>query len=245
MRLKKFLINEFVTGKQWFDWAFLLFGLGLQVVAIILGYINGTPDGFWLIISGLTGTVSVILCSQQKISFYFFGYIQLLTYVFAFSIPNALHGETIENVMYFITMLYGMRVWYKGYKTNTESNAVEFQAKKLSVKGNIITFSIFVIGTFLYGLFLKNVPMFGVLDSDPWVDSLTSVPAYIAQILMVTGYREQWMYWMILDVGSIFLAIRAGSWVMAAQFIFWTLNCVYGYIKWSKSTKTQYIVCKN
>jgi nicotinamide riboside transporter PnuC len=34
-------------------------------------------------------------------------------------------------------------------------------------------------------VFLKNVPMFGEMDSQPFMDSITSVPAYIAQILMV------------------------------------------------------------
>ena len=79
--------------------------------------------------------------------------------------------------------------------------------------------------------------MFGVLDSDPFIDSLTSVPAYIAQIFMVLGFREQWIYWFILDVFSVVMSIRAGSFVMTAQFIFWTLNCVYGFVKWSKSAK--------
>lgn len=236
-KLKTFLKEEFVNGNTWFDFSFMCVGLLLQTIAIVLGFINGEPDSVGLIISGITGVISVVLCSQGKITFYVFGYIQLLTYVFCFSIPNNLHGETIENVMYFITMVYGVYVWIKNYGKNSDNDSNEIKAKKLSKRGNVITAAIFVVGTIGYWIFLKNVPMFGELDSDPFVDSLTSVPAYIAQLFMVLGYREQWIYWLILDVCSVALAARAGSPVMVAQFIFWTFNCIYGFVKWTKSAK--------
>ena len=237
-KIKSALKNEFLSGKTAYDWAFLIVGLVLQTIAIVMGFINGTPDSIGLIISGLSGVISVVLCSQGKISFYLFGYIQLITYVMFFSIPNNLHGETVENGMYFLSMLYGLYVWAKNYRKDTQTESIEIKARKLGKTGNAIAFTIFVVGTIIYWIFLKNVPMFGALDSDPFVDSITSVPAYIAQLFMVLGYREQWIYWFILDVGSILLAIRAGSWVMTAQFIFWTLNCVYGYVKWSKSAQS-------
>ena len=236
-KIGKILKNEFVSGKTKFDWLFLGVGLALQIIAIITGYINGTPDSAGLIVSGLTGVVSVILCSQGKISFYLFGFIQLFTYVFCFSIPNRLHGETLENGMYFITMIIGIFIWVRNYRQDSSNESIEIKSKKLSAVKNIIVAAVFVVGTIGYWIFLKNVPMFGAMDSDPFFDSITSVPAYIAQILMILGYREQWIYWFILDVFSVVLAIRAGSWVMTAQFIFWTLNCVYGYWKWTKSTK--------
>jgi len=157
--------------------------------------------------------------------------------VFCFTIPNRLHGETIENGMYFLSMLYGIYVWAKLYGRNNTNQSTEIKSKKLTIKGNIITAIIFVVGTYLYYLFLKNVPMFGVMDSDPFVDSITSIPAYIAQLLMILGFREQWIYWFILDVGSVVLAARAGSMIMVAQFVFWTINCIYGYYNWTKMSK--------
>lgn len=238
MNIKNILKEEFVTGKKWYDWAFLGVGLLLQVIAIVMGFVAGTPDSPILIVSGLAGVISVVLCSQGKISFYVFGYIQLLTYVFGFSIPNALHGETVENGMYFITMIIGMVVWLKNYRRDSTKKSIEIKAKKLGLVGNLITAAIFIVGTILYYIFLKNVPMFGVLDSDPFVDSITSVPAYIAQIFMVLGFREQWIYWFILDVGSVVLAIRAGSWVMTAQFVFWVMNTIYAWFKWTKSANS-------
>lgn len=236
-KIKSDLISEFVAGKIWFDWLFLAVGLVLQLIAITLGFLSGEPESAGMIVSGIAGVISVVLCSQGKFSFYVFGFIQLFTYVFCFTIPNNLHGETVENGMYFITMLYGMYVWAKRYGKNSYTNSSEIQAKKLGKVGNTVLGAVFAIGTVVYYIFLKNVPMFGALDSDPFMDSITSVPAYIAQGLMVLGYREQWIYWLILDVCSILLAIRAGSMIMTAQFIFWSINCVYGFWKWNKLSK--------
>lgn len=229
MKIKSFIKDEFVSGKTWLDWAFLVVGLILQVIAITAGFVSGNPESAGLIISGLAGVISVILCSQGKISFYLFGFIQLFTYVSYFSIPNNLHGETI---------LCGMYVWMKQYRRDANNDSVEIKARKLGVRGNLITATVFVVGTVAYYIFLKNVPISGAIDSDPFVDSVTSVPAYIAQILMVLGFREQWIYWFILDVGRVVLALRAGSLVITAQFVFWTLDCVYNFVKWTKSAKS-------
>lgn len=235
MKFGELLKEEFVNGKKPIDWGMLIVGLALQILAIVIGFVSGTPDSVGLIISGLTGVVSVVLCSQGKISFYIFGYIQLFTYVFCFALPQHLWGEFIENIMYAVSMVIGLVIWFKNYRHNNGQKSIEIKAKKLGWKGNLITAAIFVVGTIVYWIFLKNVPMFGALDSQPFVDSITSVPAYIAQVFLVLGYREQWIYWLILDIGSVVLAFRAGSWVMVAQFVFWCANCIYGFILWHKS----------
>lgn len=235
MKFKEILKEELINGKKPLDWAMFVVGIALQVAGIILGFKTGNPDSIGLIISGLTGVISVVLCSQGKISFYIFGYIQLFTYVFCFALPQHLWGEFIENIMYAISMVIGLIIWIKNYRRKEQAKTIEIKAKKLSLKGNIVTAVIFIVGTIAYWIFLKNVPMFGVLDSQPFTDSITSVPAYIAQVFLVLGYREQWLYWLILDIGSVVLAFRAGSWVMTLQFVFWCLNCIYGFIIWHKS----------
>jgi len=235
MKLKELLKNEFISGRKRIDWLFLWVWLLLQIIAIIVWFVTGQPDSIRLIISGLTWVISVVLCSQWKFSFYLFGYIQLLTYVFFFAIPNRLHGETIENAMYFVTMIYWMYIWFKNYRKDKNTESIEIKARKLKRRWWIVTIASFVLWTIWYRLFLDNVPMFGQMDSQPFMDSITSVPAYIGQILMVLWFREQRLFWLILDVFSVILAFRAWSWVMVAQFIFRCANCVYWYLKRSKS----------
>ena len=230
--VKRILKEEFINGKTKFDWFFLGLGLVMQIAAIIIGYITGTPDDIVSIISSISGVLSVILCAQGKISFYLFGFIQLFTYVFGVAIPNNLWGETWENVFYFVTMIYGIFVWIKNYNKRSDNNSVEVKAKKLNVVGWIVTMGALVIGTIILTVVLSNTQ-----DPLPFLDAISTVPAFIAQILMVIGYREQWLHWCIIDVASTIMFIMIGNWVMVAMFIFWTLNCIYGWYKWSKSAK--------
>lgn len=230
--IKKVLKEEFVNGKTKFDWFFLGLGLVMQVIAIIFSYATGNPDSLVSIVSSIAGVLSVILCAQGKISFYIFGFIQLFTYVFGIAIPNKLWGEAWENLFYFITMLYGIYAWIKIYNKRADNNSSEVKAKKLGVLGWLITMGGLIIGVSVLTMILTHTK-----DPLPFVDAISTIPAFIAQILMVAGYREQWLHWCIIDVASVYMFILLGNWVMVAMFIFWTLNCIYGWYKWSKSTK--------
>lgn len=230
-RIKKWLRAEFINGQTAFDWAFLVFGLLLQVFAIVYGYVSGTPDNVASIISALTGVVSVVLCAQGKISFYLFGYIQLFTYVFGVALPNHLYGEIGENIFYVITMIIGMVIWAKNYKrAENDTDKVEIKAKELTTKNNLIMWGIMIVGTIILTIILNNTN-----DPVPFFDAVTTIPAFVAQILLMLGYREQWVGWIIEDISSVIMFVIIGNWVMVAQYIFWTINCVYGWIKWSKS----------
>lgn len=230
--IKKILREEFINGKTKFDWFFLSLGLVMQIIAIIYGYATGTPDNLVSIISSISGVLSVVLCAQGKISFYVFGFVQLFTYVFGVAIPNKLWGETWENLFYFVTMLYGIYVWIKLYNKKIDNDSAEVKAKKLGVLGWCLTIGALVIGVTVLTIVLRHTQ-----DPLPFLDAISTIPAFIAQILMVAGYREQWLHWCIIDVASTIMFLMIGNWMMVAMFIFWTLNCIYGWYKWSKSAK--------
>lgn len=58
-KIKTVLKNEFVSGKTWFDWAFLAVGLTLQIIAIVVGFVSGEhrPYHLWIGRRCLCGTV--------------------------------------------------------------------------------------------------------------------------------------------------------------------------------------------
>ena len=223
---------EFINGRTKFDWIYLAFGLILQTFAIVYGYITGTPDSVISIICSIAGVISVVFCAQGKISFYLFAYIQMFTYTFGVAIPNHLWGEAWENLFYFITQTYGIYAWYKIYRVKKDNQSAEVKGKKLKALGWTITTLILVIGTTILTIVLKKTN-----DPQPFLDAISTIPAFIAQILMVLGYREQWLHWLIIDVASVIMFIAVGNWVMVAMFIFWTINCIYGWYKWTKSAK--------
>lgn len=224
------LKQEFIYGKTVFDWCFLAFGLLLQIIAYIYGYITGTPDSVVSIIAGISGVISVVLCAQGKISFYVFGYIQMFAYTFGVAIPNCLWGEAWENLFYFITQTIGIFIWAKNYRIKSNDEAT-VKAKKLNAAGWVLTTVYLVLGTLILMLILQKTA-----DPLPFIDAISTIPAFSAQVLMCLGYREQWLHWAIIDIASVVMFIMLGNWVMVAMFVFWTINTFYGWYKWTKET---------
>ena len=93
--IKERLSSEFLKGYSLFDRLFLIGMLLLQIIVFILH-----PDSLIGIISGISGVISVVLCAKGKISFYYIGFIQTISYLFL-AWDNRFYGEVIENIFYF------------------------------------------------------------------------------------------------------------------------------------------------
>lgn len=198
-----------------------------MIVLIVLQSLTciWAKDNLISFISALSGIISVVLCSQKKISFYVFGFIQVITYIIL-AVHEHLWGEFAENIFYFVTMVFGVAVWKKNY--NDEKN--EVNVKELTKKAKAIFLAAFGILTAI---------TFGILaaftnDSHPFLDSISTVPAFIAQYLMIKGYKEQWTYWLIVDFTTLALWISIGNPIMIVQYVLWIANCIYGIKKWNE-----------
>ena len=71
-------------------------------------------------------------------------------------------------------------------------------------------------------------------DTQPYLDAFSTIPAFIAQILMIARKKEQWIFWIIVDITTGILWLKAGNYCIVAQYIFWIANCGYGYDKWNE-----------
>ncbi len=204
---------------KYFDYGFILFGVLLQVICFLF-----TKDNLLSFICGLSGAINVVLCSQRKLSFYLFAYIQMFTYIIIIC-QQHLWGELVENIFYVITTTIALFIWIKNY--NKEEKEVETQ--KLTKNGWIIYCSMTIIGTILLYIILLHTN-----DPKPFLDAVSTVPAFIGQFLLMFRYREQWIMWLVVDITTLILWISIGNIFMVMQYVFWIINCIYGYIKWSK-----------
>ena len=125
--LNNILYNEFIAGRTAYEHNFMLIGIFMQIIVF---YITG--DSVISLISGISGIISVVLCSQKKFSFYIFGFIQLGTYMFL-AYQQRFYGELVENIFYIVTMFIGMYIWLKNF--NKKEQIVK--TKKLSYMQSI------------------------------------------------------------------------------------------------------------
>lgn len=204
---------------SWFGLLFMLSGLIVQYVTY-----RSTDVSLLSFISGSAGVISVVLCSQKKFLFYAFGWLQLITYVIL-AYEQRLYGELVENAFYAVMMIIGMWVWLVHY--NRETSEVETKRMKMHQLCFTLAGAALVI-IILYRILLSTD------DTQPLMDAITTVPAFVGQILLTYRYREQWFFWFIIDVGSVVMWLIAADYCIAAQFVFWSLNCIYGYYLWSK-----------
>lgn len=204
------------TGLKFSTW-FIALGLIIQIITYLV-----TRDTWLSLVSGCSGVFSVVLCSKKKLSSYLFGFIQLGTYMIL-AWKNCFYGEFMENIFYAVTMILGIWLWKKNYGEK------EVKTRKLTkIQWFLYTTTCF-LGIIFLSRYLKSTN-----DPQPVLDSITTVPAIFAQFLMILRYREQWIFWLLLDLATILLWYRAGNWCMVSQYVFWSINCVYGWILWSK-----------
>lgn len=202
------------------------FGLLFMLSGLIVQYITycSTDVSLLSFISGSAGVISVVLCSQKKFIFYTFGWLQLITYVIL-AYEQRLYGELVENAFYAVMMIIGMWVWLVHYNRET----AEVETKRMTMHQLCFTLA----GAALVIIILYRI-LLSTDDTQPMMDAITTVPAFVGQILLTYRYREQWLFWFIIDVGSVVMWLIAADYCMAAQFVFWSLNCIYGYYLWSK-----------
>ena len=172
------------------------------------------------LISGFLGVFAVVLCSNRKLISYAFGIAQILTFL-VIVWHDALYAKIVENIFYLITMIIGFFIWNNHYDND------KVETKHLSSKMLIILIMVTAVLSFIigYGLSFTN-------DTHPYIDAFTTLPSFVAQILMILRYREQWIFWILIDIGCIWLWMSVGNNAMIAQYIFWTINCIYGWKNW-------------
>lgn len=227
MTIKKWLAKHFWTGYSTFEKLFLAFMLTLQVIVFVI-----YPDSPLNIIAGLAGVVSVVMCAKGRTMFYFIGFIQTITYLFL-AWQNRFYGEVIENLFYFVTMIWGIFVW-KDNSVQNSNGTEDVLAKKFTALQWILSIIGTVVSTIAMGYWLANIG-----SAQAYTDAATNVMAIFAQILMVRRYREQWIWWLVIDLFCIKMWFVAGNWSMVAMYIAWTANAVYGWYNWSKLNRTQ------
>lgn len=224
-RIKNALTQEFMRGYSLFDKLFMVSMLLVQIVVFCV-----SPDSVLGVIAGISGVISVVLCAKGKISFYFIGFVQTITYTFL-AWRNCFYGEVLENIFYLVTMVWGIFVWKKN-STVDDNGSAHVEVLKFTPIMWVLSILGTVACTLGMGYWLDSIG-----SAQAYTDAATNILAIFAQILMVKRYKEQWLWWFIIDILCLKMWFVAGNWSMVAMYVAWTINCVYGWYNWTKLNK--------
>lgn len=187
--------------------------------------------------ASITGMLCVVLTAKGKISSFYFGLVNIFAYSYV-AYRSAYYGDVMLNLLYFLPMtFFGIYFWKKNLKKDKVTKTVLVKSLSWKHKAYWLVLSLTVV--FIYGLFLKWLN--GTL---PFVDSVTTVFSIVATILLTKRYTDQWFYWIMVDVWSVFMWVyiflRDGNEIsVLIMWIAFLVNAVYGYYNWVKMEKNQ------
>ncbi|MCK5028229.1 MAG: nicotinamide mononucleotide transporter [Bacteroidales bacterium] len=191
-------------------------------------------DSYVGILASLTGIWCVVLIAKGKIANYYFGIVNVVAYAYV-AFGCQYYGEVMLNMIYFLPMQFvGIYLWRKRRVSNMKDDV---KVIYMSNKQRIIWFFITIVGTILYGFFLKYLG-----GNLPFIDSSSTVMSVIAMILMVFVFVEQWVLWILVDIVSIIMwftvMINGGNDVaVLVMWIAFLVNAVYGLYNWIQLAK--------
>jgi nicotinamide mononucleotide transporter len=151
----------------------------------------------------LFGTIltlwSVWLIAKRRVLTWPVGIVSSLLYLVLFY-QIKLYSDTIEQLYYILTNLYGWWAWDKSPQDNGQVIGVRYSRSKQVGQWVILTLIMSAILGFLMSRIHLLLPaQFPEAASLPYLDALTTIMSFTATWLMIQKKVECWIYWIIVD----------------------------------------------
>lgn len=234
---------------------FILAGMTIAVVLTTIFKLNDTTAGgkILLLVSAfgsIMGVMSAVTSASGKIITFLFSLLDVLIYG-AMCFVNwrnggAGLGNGILHLLYFVPMQFiGFSQWRKRGANSSHS----VTPRVLSKRNRILYGVLFAVGSVVAYLILVRFDK-SLADSFIKVavvlDVLTIMCNIFGQILLSTAYVEQWIFWMGVNVSSIFIWAQAmgtesGSFALIylVKYGLYLLNSIHGFRLWLRMLQSK------
>lgn len=171
----------------------------------------------------------LLLAIRQNIWCWLCAGVSTALYVWLFM--NArLYMESLLNAFYFVMAIYGWMVWTSGGTDDHARPVVVWPLKTHTAA--LITIAVISL---LNGYLLSRY-------SDaafPYVDSLTTWAAIWATFLVARKVLENWWYWLVIDIASIFIYWVRDLQLTSLLFVAYVIMIPFGIVSWTRSFREQ------
>jgi nicotinamide mononucleotide transporter len=179
----------------------------------------------------LSGILCVGLIAIGRREGYLIGLYNSISYsILAYG--NGLYGEVYLNLLFFVpTGIIGYVMWR--YHT-TEDKTVKM--RQLDWRQRVIIVIICTVCAVVFGVFLG----LNSSQNTPFIDATTNVLSIAATFLMMWRYKEQWLFYITLNIITIVMwafRVMDGSEsadLMVLMWFLFLLNSLFGYWRWHK-----------
>jgi nicotinamide mononucleotide transporter len=146
--------------------------------------------------------------------------------------------DSALQLYYLFMAAYGWLCWRKNavaHNINSDSLANNVNNKALLYnQWTLQRHSIMIIALSLLSIVLGWLMATYTPTHFPYLDSATTVFAVFATYLLTQKVLENWLYFVVIDIVSIYLYIEKGLIPTAALFACYVILASYGYWQWRK-----------
>jgi len=133
--------------------------------------------------------------------------------------------ESFLNAYYLVMAIYGWMQW-TGNKTLEPDDSLSIVS--WSLKTHLILILFLSLGVLLTGLLLSNY----TTQDFAYLDSFTTIFALVATFMVTKKVLENWLYWIVIDVASVYLFYSKGLVLTSVLFSIYIILAVVGWFKW-------------
>jgi nicotinamide mononucleotide transporter len=177
-----------------------------------------------------TAILYVILAAKRLILCWLFALISSALYVYICFISK-LYIETFLQVFYFGMGVLGWILWKK---SSTENNEIKTWGIRLNLV-NIILSGILTLGL---GYFFK----LNTDQASPFLDAFVTSFALSATLMITKKVHEGWVYFIVVDIVSIYLYASRELYLTSFLSIIYTIIAIFGWLAWLKTMKKESLV---
>jgi len=173
----------------------------------------------------------LLLAIRQNIWCWLCAGISTAIYVWLF-VDAKLYMESVLNGFYFVMAIYGWYVWSSGRTEDHERPVVQWP-----VLTHGIAIVVVLAASAASGFFLSRY-------SDavfPYIDSLTTWSAIWATFLVARKVLENWWYWLLIDIASVFIYWIRDLQLTALLFVIYVIMIPFGLVSWHRSMREQVV----
>ena len=165
----------------------------------------------------------VLLAIKQSLWCWPAAFISTAIYTILFW-QGALVLESALNFYYLIMAVYGWWQWIGGNLSHKKEKAIESWTERRHAKWIACALTCALILGYITDNY-TNAKL-------PYLDSFTTVFAVMTTYLVTQKVLENWLYWIVIDIASIYMYWQLGYFPSVALFVLYTGFAVAGYFRW-------------
>jgi nicotinamide mononucleotide transporter len=156
------------------------------------------------------------------------GFLSVVFYFLVCIRPEVrLYSEATLQVYYMAMSVYGWLMWTRGKESNNTVTSAVLPIRRWPLKQHMNAIGLGAGLLLVLGYFWSWMGA-----ALPFVDAFTTAFSIIATYMVAQKIIENWLYWIVIDLVSIFMNLDRNLYLFALLFFIYCIVAVYGWMRW-------------